>query len=77
MFHAPGNRKTFEVTCKRCRRDVPTGLKDFLFQSIKVEWYLCSELCRYLPFEAFLDGVRIRFSKPTRHDISDQGDKSR
>ena len=49
MFHAPGNRKTFVVKCKRCRRDVPTGLKEFSFQSITVECRLCGELRRYLP----------------------------
>jgi hypothetical protein len=54
MFHAPGNRKTFVVKCKRCRRDVPTGLKEFSFQSTMVECRLCGELCRYLPSELFL-----------------------
>jgi hypothetical protein len=54
MFQAPGKRKTFVVTCKRCHRAVPTGLKDFSFQSITVECPLCSELRRYLPSDLFL-----------------------
>jgi len=48
------NRKTFVVTCKRCRRDVPTGLKEFPFQSIPVEFPLCSEVRQYRPSEVFL-----------------------
>jgi hypothetical protein len=54
MFHASGNRKTFVVKCKRCRRNVPTGLKQFSFRSITVECRLCGELSRYLPSELFL-----------------------
>ena len=54
MFPTPSGRKTFVVTCKRCRRDVPSGLREFPFQSITVECPLCSELRRYLPSEVFL-----------------------
>ncbi len=54
MFQMPGNRKTFVVTCKRCRHDVPSGVSEFPFQSITVECPLCSELRRYLPSEVFL-----------------------
>jgi hypothetical protein len=36
MFPTPSSRKTFVVTCKRCRRDVPTGLRDFPSHSITV-----------------------------------------
>ena len=54
MFPMPGNRKTFVVTCKGCRRDVPTGLREFPFKSITVECPLCGEPRRYLPFEIFL-----------------------
>jgi hypothetical protein len=54
MFQGPANRKTFVVTCERCRRDVPTGLNEFPFQSITVQCCLCGELRRYLPSEIFL-----------------------
>src|ERR1035441_3353900 len=50
----PSSRKTFVVTCKQCRRDVPTGLREFPFQPINVECPLCGELRRYLPSEVFL-----------------------
>ena len=54
MFPTPSGRKTFVVTCKRCRRDIPSGVKEFPFQSITVECPLCGELRRYLPSELFL-----------------------
>ena len=54
MFPTPSGRKTFVVTCKRCRRDIPSGVREFPFQSITVECPLCSELRRYLPSEVFL-----------------------
>ena len=47
-------RKLFVVTCKLCRRDVPTGVREFPFQSIVVWCPLCGELRRYLPSEVFL-----------------------
>ena len=47
-------RKQFVVTCKLCRRDVPSGVKEFPFQSITVECPLCGEPRRYLPSEVFL-----------------------
>jgi uncharacterized Zn finger protein len=47
-------RKTIVVTCKRCRREVPSGVREFPFQSITVECPLCGELRRYLPSEVFL-----------------------
>lgn len=57
MFQGPTNRKTFVVTCKRCRRDIPTGVREFPFQSITVVCCLCGELRRYLPSELFLGKV--------------------
>jgi hypothetical protein len=54
MFPTLSGRKTFVVTCKRCRRDVPSGVKEFPFQSITVECPLCGELRRYLPSEVSL-----------------------
>jgi len=54
MFPTPSGRKTFVVTCKRCRRDVPSGREEFPFQSIAVECRLCGEMRRYLPSEVFL-----------------------
>jgi len=47
-------RKQFVVTCKDCHRAVPTGAKEFPFQSITVACCLCGELRRYLPTEVFL-----------------------
>jgi len=54
MFPTPSGRKTYVVTCKRCRRDVPSGLREFPFQSITIECPLCGEQRRYLPSEVFL-----------------------
>lgn len=54
MFPTPTGRKTFVVTCKQCRRDVPSGVKEFPFQSITVACPICGELRRYLPSEVFL-----------------------
>ena len=53
-FPTPSGRKTFIVTCKRCRRDVPSGREEFQFQSITVECALCGESRRYLPSEVYL-----------------------
>jgi hypothetical protein len=57
MFQGPANRKLFVVTCKRCRRDVPSGVREFAFQSIQVACCLCGEERRYLPSEVFLGRV--------------------
>lgn len=57
MFQGPSTRKTFVVVCKKCRRDVPTGVAEFPFQSIIVECALCGEKRRYLPSELFLGRV--------------------
>jgi RNase P subunit RPR2 len=54
MFPTPTGHRTFVVTCKRCRRDVPADREEFPFQSITVECSLCGELRRYLPSEVFL-----------------------
>jgi hypothetical protein len=37
MFSTQSGRKTFVFTCKRCRRNVPSGVREFPFQSIAVE----------------------------------------
>ena len=47
-------RKVFVITCKRCHRNVPSGVQEFPFQSITVKCPLCGELRRYLPSEVFL-----------------------
>jgi RNase P subunit RPR2 len=57
------NRKTFVVTCKQCRRDVPSGREEFPFQSVVVECPLCGERRQYRPSEVFLgrpDGLVTR-----------------
>ena len=51
-------RRHFVVTCKWCRRDVPSGREEFPFQSVAVACPLCGELRRYLPSEVFLGNVR-------------------
>ena len=57
MFQGPANRKTFVVTCKTCRRDIPTGLDEFPFQFVTVVCPLCGEPRRYRPSETFLGRV--------------------
>jgi hypothetical protein len=57
MFQGPSTRKTFVVACKKCLRDVPTGVAEFPFQSIIVECALCGEKRRYLPSEIFLGRI--------------------
>jgi hypothetical protein len=47
-------KKQFVVLCKRCRRDVPIGVKEFPFQSLVVMCPLCDERHKYLPSEVFL-----------------------
>ena len=47
-------RKQFVVTCKGCRRDVPSHLIEFPFQSVAVQCPLCHELNRYRPSEIFM-----------------------
>jgi len=59
-------RKQFVVTCKRCRRDVPAGVKEFPFQPIVVPCPLCGELRRYLPSEMFLGQPNSLVSKQAR-----------
>jgi hypothetical protein len=59
-------RKQFVVTCKRCRRDVPAGVKEFPFQPIVVFCPLCGELRRFLPSEVFLGQPNSLVSKQAR-----------
>jgi endogenous inhibitor of DNA gyrase (YacG/DUF329 family) len=47
-------RKLFIVECNGCQRDVPSGVKEFPFQSIVVTCPLCGEQRRYRPSEVFL-----------------------
>jgi hypothetical protein len=54
MIQGPSTRKTFVVACKKCSRNVQTGVAEFPFQSIIVECALCGEKRRYLPSEIFL-----------------------
>ncbi len=54
MFQGPTNRKQFVVTCKRCLRDIPTGVSEFPFRLIAVECCLCGEKRTYPPSEVFL-----------------------
>lgn len=54
MFQGPRIRKCFIATCKRCRREIPAGVKEFPFQPVVVECPLCGEIRRYLPSELML-----------------------
>jgi len=54
MFSKMSNRKRFVVTCKLCRKDVPSGMKEFSFRSIAVTCSSCGEERQYLPSEVFL-----------------------
>lgn len=54
MLYRARTRKLFVVNCKQCRRDVPTGSKEFPFRSITVECRLCGERHQYRPSEIFL-----------------------
>jgi len=66
MFQGPSGRKAFVVACKKCRRDVPTGVTEFPFQSIVIECPLCGEKRRYLPSEIFLGRVDQLVSRRVR-----------
>jgi RNase P subunit RPR2 len=48
------DRKQFVVVCKRCRLDVPAGVKEFPFRSIVVTCRLCGEQNRYRPSEMIM-----------------------
>ena len=54
MFYKISKRKRFVVTCKLCRKDVPSGRKEFPFRSIAVTCSSCGEERQYLPSEVFL-----------------------
>jgi hypothetical protein len=54
MFRGSKMRKQFVVTSKGCRRDVPSRLVEFPFQSVAVKCPLCQELSRYRPSEIFI-----------------------
>jgi hypothetical protein len=59
-------KKRFLVECKRCRRDVPAGVKDFPFHSLIVACPLCDEQQRYLPSEVFLGRPDLLIAKQLR-----------
>ena len=44
----------FVVTCKRCRREVPSGCATMPEENRVVRCPLCGELRRYRPSEVFL-----------------------
>jgi RNase P subunit RPR2 len=67
MFQGPSGRKTFVIACKKCRRDVTTGVTEFPFQSIVIECPLCGEKRRYLPSEIFLgESINSSVTKSAR-----------
>jgi hypothetical protein len=63
MFGSVPGSKSFVVTCKRCRREAPSGVREFPFQSIVVCCPLCGELRRYLPSEVFLGKPHVLVGK--------------
>lgn len=62
-------RKLFVVECKRCRRDVPAGVREFPFQSIVVTCPLCGEQRKYLPSEVFLGRPDQLVAKQSRSEV--------
>ena len=58
--------KLFVVECKRCRRDVPSGLSQFSFQSVAVLCPLCGDLRKYLPSEVSLGKPHYLVAKQAR-----------
>jgi RNase P subunit RPR2 len=58
--------RLFVVRCKRCRRDVLAGIKEFPPQSIVVICPLCGEQRRYRPSEVFLDRPNHLMAKQAR-----------
>jgi hypothetical protein len=67
MFGSITTSKGFVESCKRCRRDVPSGVREFPFQSIVVSCPLCGELRRYLPSEVFLGNAHALVSKQAQN----------
>ena len=59
-------RKVFVIECKRCRRDVPAGVKDFPFKSIVVACPLCGDQRQYLPSEVLLGRPNHLVAKQAR-----------
>lgn len=68
--------KIFVVDCKRCRRHVSAGVKDFPRDNIIVSCVLCGELRRYRPSEVFLGEehylVAEQRKQPRRQSIVSQ-----
>jgi hypothetical protein len=62
-------RRLFVVQCKRCRRDVPSGVREFPFQPVTAECPLCGELRRYLPSEVFLGKPHHLVVKQARSQV--------
>ena len=58
--------KLFVVECKRCRRDIPAGVKEFPFQPLVVTCPLCGEQRRYLPSEVLLGRPNHLIAKQAR-----------
>jgi RNase P subunit RPR2 len=59
-------RKQFVVTCKDCRRDVPSGVREFPFKSIAVTCPSCGVQSRYLPSEVFLSRPSHQVARQSR-----------
>jgi hypothetical protein len=62
-------RKLFIVECKRCRRDIPSGVDLFPFKSIVVVCPLCGEQRRYLPSEVVLGRPNHLVAKQARKQV--------
>jgi len=71
MFQGPSARKTFVVACKKCRRDVPTGVGEFPFQSLSSSARYAGKKRRYLPSEVFLGRVDQLVNRQKRAGLSD------
>ena len=62
-------RRVFVVCCKRCQREIPSGLEEFPFQSVTIQCPLCGELRRYRPSEVFLGKPHLLVAKQARTQV--------
>lgn len=62
-------RKQYVIECKRCRRDIPAGVREFPFQPIAVACPLCGERRQYLPSEVFLGNAHYLIAKKARSKV--------
>lgn len=62
MFHAPTSSKAFLVRCKGCAGAIPTGSKQFSFESVVVTCPFCQEKRPYRPSEIYRGRPTLRLT---------------